>query len=152
MKKYWLIQVFLTLCAISQCVVAEGIAIPLKALVKEAGIIVHVHRPAQKFQSEHQIVRFDVLKTFKGTKYTSIDICNGDKSTDRYDLNGFNAKEMILFLRAEPGRCLSPTGSLGSTIMVVDGVAHTSVIRDQPPEQSLDEFVRKIVKTEGRVN
>jgi hypothetical protein len=99
MKGYRLIQVMLILFMSSQRVVAECIATPLKVLVKEAEVIAHVHRSTQQLESDRQIVRFDVLRTFKGMKYSSLDICNSDKSTERYDLNGFNAEEMVVFLR-----------------------------------------------------
>lgn len=126
----------------AEIAVASEIAVNLQVLTQGADMIAYVKR-GRHAKKLHDPVEFRVITALKGRLSEYIFICNDEKSVETYDLNGYNAKEMIVFLR-NGDACLTRTRGMSSTVRVSDGFAFTWAIHGQPPKQRVQEFVRTI--------
>lgn len=122
----------------------KATVVTLPDLVQQSSVIAYGHIKAGPSESGSR-VSFQALSMFKGADSAvdgTILLCNARPNTEWPDVSKLTG-ENVLFLKRD-GACFNLSHSYRSVVRVRDDRATTIVIKDQPDEQPLDEFLRKV--------
>ena len=87
-------------------------------------------------------VEFDIVEVLKGKPRTKLSLCNYHPDSEWPDLSRLNG-DYVLF--AEPdGNCERLTLGYRSLLPVVDRLADTSGIEDEPARQPIQKFLTRL--------
>jgi hypothetical protein len=129
------------------CVLANArmVTATLSQLVRDSPVVVFGHfrqivdHPAA---SSDATVEFDIVEVLKGKPRTKLSLCNYHPDSEWPDLSRLNG-DYVLF--AEPdGTCERLTLGYRSLTPVVNRVANTSGIEDEPARQPIQKFLMRL--------
>lgn len=122
----------------------------LAELVQNSEVIATGHFPAAPTHRHLTTLNFRLTWLVKGGKNApavEIPFCNPDTDVEYPDLNDANG-DLLLFL-AKTGRCYSLVWGYTAFVPIENGQAQTSRIDDQPKEQPVGKFIKKIQSLMG---
>jgi hypothetical protein len=129
------------------CALANGrmITASLSQLVRDSPIVAFGHfrqiadHPSA---SSDATVGFDIVEVLKGTSRTTLSLCNYHPDSEWPDLSRLNG-DYVLFAESD-GTCERLTLGYRSLIPVVDRVANTSAIDDEPARQPVKKLLMRL--------
>jgi len=129
------------------CALANGrmVTATLSQLVRDSPVVVFGHFQQiadQASASPDAPVVFDIVEVLKGTSRTTLSLCNYHPDSEWPDLSRPKG-DYVLFTEPD-GTCERLTLGYRSLIPVVDGVANTSAIEDEPARQSVKKLLMRL--------
>ena len=146
------LSTIVVLLGVCSAAMARLLDVSLSELVAQSDVIVYgvVVNENGKNQGTVAITPKTVLKGAKGEDEKRFIVCNIVGNTESLDLREVHQPVVVFAKKNED--CLMPVHGISSTIVVNKGLAATASIVDQPTQQSISEFlkrIRRIVNPDG---
>jgi hypothetical protein len=139
-RRVWVSSLCVGLASIA---FGKATIVTLPELIQQSSVIAYGHIKAGPAESGS--VSFQAVSMLKGTAPvadSTILLCNARPNTEWPDLSKL-VGENVLFLKRD-GACFNLSHSYRSVIRIRDHRATTIVIKDQPDDQPVDEFLDKV--------
>jgi len=135
------VALLLTVCSVA---VARLLDINLSDLIAQSDVIVYglVVNGDEGGNATVVVMPRAVLKGEKPEKHRGFTICNVVGNTESLDLRSVR-RPLVIFGKKNQD-CLMPVHGISSTIVVYKGLAATASIVDQPDQQAISEFLKRI--------
>jgi hypothetical protein len=140
-RRVWVSWLCLGLASVA---FGKATVVTLPELVQQSSVIAYGHIKAGT-AGPGSLVSFQAVSMLKGAAPaadSTIPLCNARPNTEWPDLSKLIG-DNVLFLKRD-GACFSLSHSYRSVIRVRDDRAATIVIKDQPDDQPLNEFLGKV--------